>query len=127
MARVMQGTVDYTLAKRAVLRDWRAGRVCRADICDAHPDLLRAARYCGDPVHDPCPVCGKALVLVAYAFADELKKDNGRVWPRDDLAPLLKFREARLYTVEVCADCSWNHLRSAVALGHGGARREASK
>jgi hypothetical protein len=124
----MYGTVDYTLAKRSVLRDLRAGRVSRMDVCDAHPDLVRAARYSGDRTFESCPVCRSGeLLLVAYAFADELKKENGRVWPRDDIAPLGKFREARLYTVEVCPDCSWNHLRSAIALGRGGSRREASK
>lgn len=124
----MHGAVDYTLAKRAVLRDLRAGRVSRRDVCDAHPDLLRAARYAGEATQLACPVCETGrLLLVSYAFSDELKRENGRVWPRDDLGPLLEFREARLYTVEVCTECQWNHLRSAVAVGRGSGRREASK
>lgn len=131
MAGTMQhGTVDYGLARRALLREYEAGRVGRRDICDAHPDLLRAAHYSGEDVCDGCPICGQdELKLVSYVFSDEFsKRENGRVWPRGDLAPLLKLREVRLYTVEVCTDCSWNHLRSQVALGRDGERqgREAS-
>ena len=36
------GVVDYTLAKRALLRDFRQGLLSRLEICDAHPELLRA-------------------------------------------------------------------------------------
>jgi hypothetical protein len=116
--------VDYSLARKAVLVAYHAGRVSRLDICDAHPDLLRAARYCGEQTPETCPVCERgAVVLVSYVFSDEFsKQENGQVWDRANLAPLLKFREARLYTVEVCADCSWNHVRSQVVVGHGRAR-----
>jgi hypothetical protein len=108
--------VDYSLARRAVLRDYHSGQVSRFEICDAHPDLLRAARYSGEKVSEACPVCdGGPLVLVSYAFSDSFpKRDNGKVWSRTDLAPLLKLRDARLYTVEVCLDCSWNHVLSQV-------------
>ncbi|HVE92630.1 MAG TPA: DUF5318 family protein [Actinomycetota bacterium] len=120
----MQGRVDYRLAVQAVLRDFRAGRVQRRDICDAHPDLLRAAGYSGEQTQDPCPVCAKGCVkLVSYVFSDELKRDNGRIWPTQDLSPLMKLREAKLYTVEVCPDCGWNHLRFQMIVGHGGTGR----
>src|SRR5262249_35738605 len=41
------GVVDYTLAKRALLREFRTGLLSRLEICDAHPELLRAAKYMG--------------------------------------------------------------------------------
>jgi len=121
----MPGTVDYSLARRAVLRDLQRGIVCRRDVCDAHPDLIRAANYSGEHTPDACPVCaGGELRLVSYVFSDEFsKRENGKVWRPGNLTPLLEFREVRLYTVEVCVECSWNHLRSQVAVGHGGARR----
>jgi hypothetical protein len=121
--------VDYSLARRAVLLAFRSGQVSRLEICDAHPDLLRAARSTGESTDANCPVCeSDALALVSYVFSDELpKRENGAVWPRGDLAPLLKFAEVRLYTVEVCPDCSWNHLRSQVTLGHGRTRRAARR
>jgi hypothetical protein len=113
--------VDYSLARRAALIALKAGHVSKLELCDAHPDLLRAARSYGEQTTTPCPVCDAGpLALVSYVFSDELpKRENGMVWTRGDLAPLLKFREVRLYTVEVCVDCSWNHLRSQVAVGHG--------
>jgi hypothetical protein len=112
----MEGIVDYSLARRSVLRDFRAGRTSRLEICDAHPELIRAARYCGEKTSQSCPVCGHgSLTLVSYAFSDELKRSNGGVWNREDVAPLRKLREARLYTIEVCVDCSWNHLRTQLA------------
>lgn len=123
----MHGTVDYGLARRATLRRYRAGRVSRAEICDAHPDLVRAASYCGEQTEVPCPVCsGPELRLVSYAFSEEFQKrdrENGRLWDRDDLARLAQMRDARLYTVEVCVDCSWNHLRSQTAYGRASERR----
>ena len=111
--------VDYSLARRAVLRDYHSGQISRFEICDAHPDLLRAARYSGEKTSSSCPVCdGGPIVLVSYAFSDTFPKhENGKVWPRNDLGPLLKLRDARLYTVEVCPDCSWNHLLSQAAFG----------
>lgn len=119
MGPTMRSVVDYALAKNALLRAWRAGRVSRREICDAHPDLLRAASYSGDAAESCCPVCsGGELRLVSYAFSEGFsKRENGRVWPRDDLGPLAKFPDARLYTVEVCTGCSWNHLRSQISVG----------
>ena len=40
---------DYALARRALLRDLERGAVARLDVCDAHPELLRAARHVGEP------------------------------------------------------------------------------
>jgi hypothetical protein len=110
--------VDYALARKATLRALHVGRLSRFDVCDAHPDLLRAARYCGEPTSDACPVCERGpLLLVRYAFSDRLpKRENGQVWMRPDVGPLLALGEARLYTVEVCTDCAWNHLRSQLML-----------
>jgi len=124
-----EARVDYSLARKAVLHAFRGGRLSRFEVCDAHPDLLRAANYSGEVTSDLCPVCEHGpVVLVSYVFSDELSKlENGKVWDRTNLAPLLKFREARLYTVEVCPNCSWNHVRSQVVVGHGRSSRRAPK
>ena len=39
--------VDYVLARRSVLRDLRSGRLERSEVCDAHPELIRAGRVDG--------------------------------------------------------------------------------
>jgi hypothetical protein len=105
------GVVDYTLAKRAVLRDFRRGLLSRLDICDAHPELMRAARYVGEEIPRECPLCDQRLRVLAYVFADELKRDNGRVWTVEQGAALAaECRDAKCYVVEVCTGCSWNYL-----------------
>lgn len=111
--------VDYTLAKRAKLIALRGGRVTRRDLCDAHPELLRAARFLGEPTDLDCPVCGDAqLVYVTYVFGDALRRNSGRVWPRASLPELHRsVDEFDCYVVEVCVDCCWNHLVQRYVLG----------
>src|SRR5207245_3451809 len=38
------GQIDYRLSRRHVLAELRRGRLGRPDVCDAHPELMRAAR-----------------------------------------------------------------------------------
>jgi hypothetical protein len=109
------GIVDYTLAKRALLGDFRRGGLSRREICDAHPELLRAARSLGVVPDRTCPVCESAgLRLLAYVFAEGLRANNGRAFA---LAEALTIASAQrggaCYVVEVCLDCSWNHLSEA--------------
>jgi len=113
--RALLGVVNYTLAKRALLRDFQRGMLSRFEICDAHPELLRAARYVGEPASRECPVCDRdELRLLAYVYSDDLKGNNGRVWELEKaLALAADHRGARCYVVEVCTGCSWNHLREA--------------
>ena len=116
------GVVDYTLAKRALLRDAHIGVLNSTDICDAHPELIRAAKHVGEETRNDCPVCGREkLVLLAYVYGDTLKQENGRVW---SIATGLRMAAAHpgssCYVVEVCRGCSWNHLRESYS-----ARRSA--
>jgi hypothetical protein len=110
----MRPVTDYALARRAVLRDFRRGTLTRLDVCDAHPELLRAALYIGSDVDDDCPVCGAtSLRLVSYVYGDKLKHANGRaIATADELIRLgNQCDEFACYDVEVCLDCRWNHLR----------------
>lgn len=113
--RASLGVVDYTLAKRALLREYRSGLLSRPDICDAHPELLRAARYLGADAIRPCPVCNqRELRLLAYVYADGMKQDNGRPCQVEEGLTLAAHRRnAACYVVEVCTGCSWNHLSEA--------------
>ncbi len=109
---VVRGT-DYELARRSVLRDLAAGRVNRSDVCDAHPELLRAARNVGERVGRPCPVCkSRKLFHVSYVYGDRLRAANGRALSRPDELDKLSRQhdEFDRYVVEVCTDCGWNHL-----------------
>lgn len=113
--RALLATVDYTLAKRALLRQVRSGLLSRADICDAHPELMRAAKNVGENCRRRCPVCDQCkLRLLAYVYGDALKRENGRVWPLDVGMSMAADRPGSwCYVVEVCVECQWNHLSEA--------------
>ncbi|MEW6059010.1 MAG: DUF5318 family protein [Actinomycetota bacterium] len=120
--RALLGVVDYTLAKRAVLREVRIGLRSWADVCDAHPELMRAAKHVGEPTRRDCPVCRRAkLVIVAYVYGDGMNRENGRVWPLDVGLSLAADRPRTCcYVVEVCTACSWNHLAEAFLARNAG-------
>src|SRR2546423_5903823 len=100
------GVVDSTLAKRALLREFKGGLRSRLEICDAHPELLRAARYLGAPATRPCPVCTKdELRLLAYVYADGMSRDSGRAYQVDEgLALAAAQPGGACYVVEACTD-----------------------
>lgn len=105
--------IDYALARRAVLAELAAGVRSRDDVCDAHPELLRAARNVGEPAASPCPVCeGDGLVFVSYVYGDALRRANGRCVadPGELEALQARYDEFDRFVVEVCVDCGWNHL-----------------
>jgi hypothetical protein len=113
-------TVDYRLARRAALASVRQGSLDTADICDAHPELMRAAKNIGEKCDPVCPVCShESLRLVTYVYGPGLKRDNGRVvYPREWLSELAtRHEQFTCYVVEVCVDCAWNHLVRAYQAG----------
>lgn len=114
--------VDYTLDKRATLSALFRGKV---DACDADPYLLKAAKFHGARVERACPVCKKrALVELRYTFGDQLGQYSGRIKSDKELMQMEKeFGEFRVYVVEVCRECSWNHLCASFLLGDGIARK----
>jgi Family of unknown function (DUF5318) len=129
----MRGFIDYRMAKRALVRDVSSGRVRMQDVCDAHPELLRAARFIGRPATRACPICELAddraavprdeasmLRLVTYVFGDDLKRKSGHVvWTREELDDLASAHNSfTAYTVECCLVCGWNHLVESYLLGH---------
>ena len=106
------GEIDYRLARQSVLSEFRKGRVARHEICDAHPELVRAAREVGDPTAITCPVCEEAkVVLVSYVFGPRLPAFGRCITTRRELQVIAK-RPGNFscYVVEVCPSCSWNHL-----------------
>ncbi|GAC1323227.1 MAG: DUF5318 domain-containing protein [Mycobacteriales bacterium] len=122
--RSQRSVIDYALAKRAVLADLFGGRVSSLDVCDAHPYLLRAAKYHGEPTTTPCPVCKREpLTHVTYAYGDELKDASGQVRATAQLAELERtYGEVSIYVVEVCRTCGWNHLTTSFVIGTAGLR-----
>lgn len=106
------GEIDYRLARHRLLSELRKGRVARHDVCDAHPELIRAARNVGEATGQRCPVCEQAdVVLVTYVFGPRLPAQGRCVTSKAELNRLRRgAAELACYVVEVCPGCSWNHL-----------------
>lgn len=126
--------VDYSLQRRATLISLLGSGSVPAglsitDVCDADPYLLRAAKFHGEQTATPCPVCRREqLTHVTYVFGDELGQYSGRIKTTAELEPMAReFGEFRVYVVEVCRGCAWNHLNSSYVLGDGIPRNRASR
>lgn len=128
----MRGFTDYRMAKRALVREVSRGRVDVRDVCDAHPELLRAARNVGVISDRDCPICRLAdrraavpadesatLRLVTYVFGDQIKQRQGHiVWNRQELDGLAaEHQSLTAYVVECCLVCGWNHMTESFLLG----------
>lgn len=116
--------VDFRLARNVVLAEFRANKVMREDICDAHPELLRAAKA-GLRTTETCPVCEHdALVHVTYAFGPRLPARGRCVDSAKEMRRLdASGEELSCYVVEVCPTCAWNHLVRKVPMGGRRGRR----
>lgn len=128
----MRSTTDYRMASRALVSQVSRGLVAVEDVCDAHPELLRAARNVGTPAQRDCPICTLAdaradierdeaasLRLVTYVFGSALKRLSGHiVWQRDELDQLSREYDSFMaYVVECCLVCGWNHLVESYLMG----------
>jgi hypothetical protein len=120
--RTQRQVVDYSLQKRALLREVFSGRVGTYEVCDASPYLKNAARFHGESTEQRCPICRREnLTLVHYIYGDELKQSAGQARTRAELPVLaMTFREFQVYVVEVCRACDWNHLVEQFLLGRDG-------
>jgi hypothetical protein len=118
----LPGQIDYRLARNSILSEFRKGRLSKLDVCDAHPELLRAARNVGRETEEPCPICEEpGLKWVSYVFGSRLPAHGRCVTSPQELAKLSqRATELACYVVEVCPECSWNHLVRTFPLGGRG-------
>jgi hypothetical protein len=115
------GVIDYRLARMGVVSEFKKGRLARHEVCDAHPELRRAARSASEPTEMECPICEEDhIVLVTYAFGPRLPASGRCITAKGELAKLAKGRsQLAAYVVEVCPSCHWNHLAKTFLLGTG--------
>ncbi len=120
--------VNYVMQRRAALRGLTRNGL-RDDVCDADPMLLRTAKYHGEAAGRPCPVCRKPdLTQLTYTFSPEMGETSGRVRSTGELTTLAhEFGAFRVYVVEVCRHCYWNHLVVSYVLGDGNPRKLAGR
>ena len=115
------GVIDYRLTRMGVVSEFRKGRIAKHEVCDAHPELKRAAASASEPTDMECPICEEDhVVLVTYAFGDRLPASGRCITRKGELSKLAKGRRRlAAYVVEVCPSCSWNHLAKSFSLGSG--------
>lgn len=101
--------------ERAVhIRDFRAGKLSREQVCDADFLLQAAARHHGTDMDRPCPVCESPMRLTRWVYGEELGRRSGSARSEKEIREIaaegVKFT---IHHVEVCLNCRWNHLLSA--------------
>src|SRR5262245_46842577 len=122
------GVVDHRLARRALITEYRKGRLARHQVCDAHPELIRAAREVGRPTQSECPICeDEQLVLVTYVFGPRLPAFGRCISSIAELQKLNRRTDPlAAYVVEVCPSCSWHHLLRVLPIGGRNGKRTAA-
>jgi len=116
--------VEYRLVRNRAVRDVERGRTLKIDVCDAHPELLRAARNVGRPTKESCPICDESrLVRVTFVFGAKLPAGGRCPGTAAELTQLCRRPEPVLcYEVEVCPECAWHHLMRKYPAGGPNAR-----
>lgn len=127
MLRGAAGVVDHRLSRRALINEVKRGRVSRESVCDAHPELIRAARNIGEPTSTVCPICETVNVaLVTYVFGHGLPRHGKCVTDRRDIEKLQRTsHEYAAYVVEACPSCRWHHLLRVLPIAGKGRSRLA--
>jgi hypothetical protein len=114
-----RGQIDHRLTRQHVINEYRRGRLSQEQVCDAHPELIRAAKNVGTESHNPCPICeAAALRLVTYVFGPRLPAHGRCVTTAREVAALNRRREElSAYVVEACVECRWHHLLRVLPVG----------
>jgi hypothetical protein len=123
------GVIDHRLSRRTLINEYRKGRLRRDQVCDAHPDLLRAARNFGDETQVRCPICQEDnVVLVTYVFGPRLPHHGRCITRPDELEEFRRLAQQEnshsqipdsrftAYVVEACRSCKWHHLLRTLPL-----------
>jgi hypothetical protein len=120
--------VEFGLVRHALLAKVASGQLRYEDICDAHPELLRAARNIGRKTGETCPVCSESeLVEVTYVFGARLPAGGTCPSTRAELLKLERREEpVQCYAVEVCVACSFHHLVRKWEAGSHRSRRSVA-
>ena len=126
MLRGGAGVVDHRLARRALINEFKRGRISKDTVCDAHPELIRAARNVGEPTDTLCPICVEVnVVLLTYVFGHGLPKHGKCLTDKREVEKLQRQpHDYAAYVVEACPSCRWHHLLRVLPIA-GRRRRTA--
>lgn len=120
-----RGIVDHRLARRMLINEVRRGRVPMDTVCDAHPELVRAARNVGTETQSECPICEQVnLRLVTYVFGHGIGPQGRCVSTAKEMRSLnARPEDLNAYVVEACTECRWHHLLRVLPVGGRGRTR----
>ena len=118
-ARNGRGQIDHRLARQHLINEYKRKRLSQEQVCDAHPELIRAAKNVGTAASTPCPICEEdQLRLVTYVFGPRLPAHGKCVTTAKEMRALdRRHEELSAYVVEACVACRWHHLRSVLPVG----------
>jgi Family of unknown function (DUF5318) len=124
-----RGVVDHRLARRHLINEYHRGRLRIDQVCDAHPELLRAAKNVGEQTSVKCPICeDEMLRLVTYVFGTRLPAHGRCVSQRKEMAELnRRADDLQAYIVECCISCKWHHLLRVLPVGGKRSKARASE
>lgn len=106
--------LSHEWERAAAVRDFKAGRRSRDEVCDADFLLRAAAEHHGVDSPRPCPVCEGPLRLTRWVYGDELGRRSGSARSEEEIVDIAaEVAEFTVHTVEVCRACRWNHLLTA--------------
>ena len=88
-------------------------------VCDAHPELIRAAKNVGTQTKTRCPICEESdLKLITYVFGSRLPAHGRCVSTAKEMRRLgSRTDELTAYVVEACVECRWHHLLRVLPVG----------
>ena len=114
-----RGQIDHRLARQHLINEYKRKRLSQEQVCDAHPELIRAAKNVGTEASSPCPICEEPqLRLVTYVFGPRLPAHGKCVTTAKEMRALdRRSEELSAYVVEACVACRWHHLRSVLPVG----------
>jgi hypothetical protein len=114
-----RGIIDHRLARRMLINEVRKGRVPLETVCDAHPELIRAAKHVGTRTETTCPICEETdLRLVTYVFGHGIGPQGRCVSTAKEMRALnARTAELSAYVVEACVECRWHHLLRILPIG----------
>ena len=121
--------VDHSLARRQAILEIRRTGGFHFDGTDVDPYLLRAAAHYGVETDRDCPICRQHQVVdLTYVYSKELGYASGRArHPRELPKMATQYGFLRIFELEVCQGCGWNHVMQTYLLGDGQPRTPLRK
>ncbi|PMC64749.1 hypothetical protein CJ203_03570 [Corynebacterium tuscaniense] len=107
----LSAEVSHEWERRMTLREFHAGRIPQAELCDADFLLKAAGEHHGTDSTRPCPICESVMQDVLWIYGDNLGRRSGTARSEAEIEEITaQVGPITVHRVEVCRHCGWNHL-----------------